>query len=256
MFFVLSKLLNFFIKPFSVFLILLFASLLVKNNQLKKRLMITAIVWLLIFSNGFIFNETLRLWEYPAVAIASLPSNEAIAVVLGGGEDTDRAPNDRLFIYKAGERILHAATLYHHGKVSKIIFSGGRARLLEDAQKDNSQVLEFLMMCGVPEEDIILENNSRNTRENAAFVQSLIEEKSIPDNVILVTSAFHMRRSMACFKKVGIDAIAFPCDFYTSLPKDRLSPEKMLPSSEVLNHWNFLIKEWIGIIAYKVAGYI
>jgi uncharacterized SAM-binding protein YcdF (DUF218 family) len=256
MFFLLSKLLSLFIKPFTYIIVLLISGWFVRNVQWRQRCWAGALLIALIFSNGLFQNEVLRLWEWPAVPLSELPSAEAIAIVLGGGEDTDREPFDRLFINKAGERMLHGALLYNEGKVNKIIFTGGRAKLFEDSYRENEQIINFFMMCGVHRDDIIMENESRNTRENALYVKNLIEGKSIPSKVVLVTSGFHMRRSLACFQKVGIDATPFSCDFYTSLPADRFSADKLIPSAEVLNNWNFLIKEFIGIMAYRIAGYI
>lgn len=256
MFFVLSKILGYFIKPFNLILIFLLVSFFIKDIKWKKRFRWISLGVFLFFSNGIIFNECLLLWEKPAMLIRELEDNNDLAVVLGGTTDVDREPIDRLFFHKGAERITHALNLYHAGKVKKILFTGGNARLFEDPERDNSPIYDFYIMCGVSPDDILIESSSRNTRENALFVKNMIEKNSLSEKVILITSAFHMRRAEGCFRKVGIDVTGFSSDFYTALPKDRFGADGFIPSPSVLSDWNFLIKEWIGYIAYWIAGYI
>jgi uncharacterized SAM-binding protein YcdF (DUF218 family) len=84
----------------------------------------------------------------------------------------------------------------------------------------------------------------------------MLEREGLGDRVILITSAFHMRRSEACFRKVGLDVTGFSTDFYSALPKDRFGVMGFLPSPQVLVYWNFLIKEWGRYIGYMVVGYV
>lgn len=256
MFFILSKLLSIFVKPATYILIFLLGSFLLKNEVWKKRLRWTSLVFFLVFSNGMIFNECLLLWERPAILISELDNDYEVAVVLGGTTDAKRQPNDRLFFQKGADRVTHALNLYHAGKVRKILFTGGNARLFEDPDRDNSPIFDFYVMCGVAPEDIIIESSSRNTRENASFVKDLVKKNAGNGKVILITSAFHMRRAEGCFKKVGINVTGFSTDFYTLLPEDRFGIDSFIPSLEVLNFWNFLIKEWVGYLTYKLVGYI
>jgi len=256
MFFVLSKILGYFIKPFNLILLFILFSFILKNNKWKRKLRWIAFWIFLIFSNGIIFNECLMLWEKPAVLISELDDDYDLAVVLGGTTDVEREPKDRLFFHKGADRVTHALNLYHAGKVKKILFTGGNARLFEDPLRDNSPIYDFYVMCGVAPEDILIENSSRNTRENALFVKDMLEKKESSRKVILITSAFHMRRAEGCFRKVGLEVSGFSTDFYSALPKDRFGFDGFIPSPSVLSDWNFLIKEWIGYIAYKISGYI
>jgi uncharacterized SAM-binding protein YcdF (DUF218 family) len=256
MFFILSKILGYFIKPFNLILIFLLISLFIKNETWKTRVRWTSLVLFLFFSNGIILNELLMLWEKPAIEISQLDDEYEIAVVLGGTTDVDREPKDRLFFHKGADRVTHALNLYHEGKVKKILFTGGNARLFEDPNRDNSPIFDFYAMCGVDPEDIIIESASRNTRENAFYVKDLVAKNASSGKVILITSAFHMRRAEGCFRKVGIDVTGFSTDFYTALPKDRIGFDGFIPSPSVLSNWNFLIKEWIGYAAYWVMGYV
>lgn len=257
MFFILSKLFGYIIKPFNIILILIGVSFFIKSIVWKRRLRVGALIIFLIFSNGIILNECLLRWEKPAVLIMDLADDYDLAVVLGGTTDVDREPHDRLYFHRGAERVTQAINLYHAGKVNKILFTGGNARLFEDANRDNSPIYNFYVMCGVAPEDILIENSSRNTHENAVYVKKLLEERGVPHGkVILVTSAFHMRRAEGCFQKIGINVTGFSSDFYAALPKDRFGIDGFIPSPTVLKNWDFLIKEWIGYIAYWFAGYL
>ena len=256
MFFFLSKILAYFLKPFNLVLITFIASLIIRNATWKKRLRITSLIIFLVFSNGMFFNECLLLWEKPAIPISELDNDYELAVVLGGTTDVDREPKDRLFFHKGADRVTHALNLYHAGKVKKILFTGGNARLFEDPERDNSPIYDFYLMCGVEPDDIIIESASRNTRENAFFVKDLVESNTEKGKVILITSAFHMRRAEGCFRKVGINVTGFSADFYSLLPKDRIGFDGFIPSPGVFGGWNTLIKEWVGYIVYWIIGYI
>ena len=256
MFFILSKVLVFFIKPFNLIVLFLLASFIFKSRIWRRRLRVVALVMFLFFTNGFIFDQLLLLWERPAVPIADLKGQYDLGIVLGGTTDTEREPKDRLFFFKGAERVTHALRLYKAGKIKRILFTGGNSKLFEDPEKDNIPIYNFYVMCGVRPQDIIIENKSRNTHENALYVKQMLDKESLHQRHILITSAFHIRRAEACFRKAGVDVTAFPTDFYTSLPKDRYSVNGFIPSVNVLGNWDFFIKELVGYVAYWFAGYI
>ena len=130
MFFFLSKILGYFIKPFNIILILLGVSFFIKSSILKKRLRWVSLGAFLFFSNGIIFNECLTLWEKPATPLSELENDYEVAVVLGGTTDVDREPKDRLFFHRGADRVTHALNLYHSGKVKKILFMNLKKNLL------------------------------------------------------------------------------------------------------------------------------
>jgi uncharacterized SAM-binding protein YcdF (DUF218 family) len=256
MFFILSKLLSYFLVPLNYIFIFLILSYFIKNQKWKKRLRWISLGLFLVFSNGIIFNECLYAWEKPAILINDLDDDYDLAVVLGGTTDVEREPNDRLFFHRGADRVTHALNLYHAGKVKKIIFTGGNPRLFENPTRDNSPIFDFYVMCGVAPEDIIIENSSRNTRENAFYVKDLVKSNATEGKVILITSAFHMRRAEGSFEKAGITVTGFSTDFNSALPKDRFGIERVIPSIQTLLSWQFLIKEWVGYVVYKIMGYI
>ncbi len=256
MFFYLSKIFVFFTQPFNLIVILMVLSYLFRPRIWRRRLRTGAIILFLVFTNGIIFNEALLLWEVPAVLIDEVPYGCEVGIVLGGTTDTERAPFDRLYFSHGAERVTHALRLYKEGKIRKILFTGGKSRLFEDREKDNAPIRNFFIMAGVKAEDIIIENRSRNTHENAVLTKEVLRKLGLADKKhILLTSAFHLRRAEGCFIKENIDVLGFSTNFYSALPKDRFAFFQFIPSVRVLNDWNFLIKEFIGYIVYRAVGY-
>ena len=99
------------------------------------------------------------------------------------------------------------------------------------------------------------EEKSRNTRENALFTKQLVVALPELDTLILVTSAFHQRRALGCFAKVGLHPIAFPAGYRSA--DRRASPDYWLvPSPEALVNFSLLIHEASGWLTYKVLGYL
>ncbi len=256
MLYIFSKIVGFFIKPFNLILVFLGLSFIIRSRRWKQRLRWTSLGFFLFFSIPFIYNVFILLWEKPAVLLSDLPAGYDIAVVLGGTTDVDREPNDRLYFHKGAERITHAVNLYKTGKVRKILFTGGNPRLFEDPERNNSPIFDFYVMCGVAPNDIIIESSSRNTHENALFVRRLLKQQGAAGRIILVTSAYHMRRAEACFRKVGLEVTGFSADFYSPIKQDRFRVEQFMPSPMILAYWAMRIKEWIGYIAYWIMGYI
>lgn len=255
MFFILSKILIFLLKPFSYILLSVLAALLVRGARWKGRLAAIALALIWLFGNGFLFNTVLLSWEMPAADIAALPDSAAYAVVLGGTADVERAPYDRLYFNKGAERITQAVGLYKAGKVKKILYTGGRSELFTDPEADNRPIVGFYRTCGVPEEDVLIESRSRNTVENARFSRALIEDEGGRGTLILLTSAFHMRRALACYRREGLDVVAFPTDYNSVLPDDRWKFAQFMPSARTLHDWEFLIKEIVGYYVYRWSGY-
>jgi uncharacterized SAM-binding protein YcdF (DUF218 family) len=102
--------------------------------------------------------------------------------------------------------------LYKLGKIKKILISGGSGSLLYPDESESEDLYDFCMIAGVRKKDILLENQSRNTHENAIYSLKIIEEENIEGKVLLITSAFHMRRSIGCFKKEKIQFDSFSTD--------------------------------------------
>jgi uncharacterized SAM-binding protein YcdF (DUF218 family) len=113
-----------------------------------------------------------------------------------------------------------------------------------------------MVMAGIPEQDILLENKTRNTYESAVAVKEVMDSlQYAAEDCLLITSAFHMRRSMACYYKAGLKVEPFTTDFYAQ-QEEFLLTSLFVPTIQSFVIWEKLLKEWTGFAAYKVAGYI
>ncbi len=255
MFFILSKALYFFINPFSWILISLAIYLFVKSPKWKKRAKITLISCLLFFSNTFIFLEFERLWEIQGTPISKVKKYE-VGIVLSGMFDYN---NDlkTLSARRGTDRIWQALTLYKKGKIKKILITGGSGFVSERGLKESQQLKEVLVLWGIPEKDIITEEKSKNTYENAVETKKILT-RSYPHikKCLLITSAQHMRRSRAIFEKQGFEFDTFSTDLFTGPKRNYYWDQYFVPDVETLFHWNGLIKEWIGYITYDMTGYL
>ena len=111
---------------------------------------------------------------------------------------------------------------------------------------------DYLLANKIPMTDIIIENTSRNTMENAMNSAEILKEKNIEGSFLLITSANHMRRAQLCFNKANLQITAFPTDCTTSYRSTGYD-YILFPRVEALERWQDLIHEWIGYIVYKIT---
>ncbi|WP_162555747.1 YdcF family protein [Reichenbachiella versicolor] len=190
-------------------------------------------------------------WEPTHVLYEDINEVYDYGIVLSGFTLPDRPPYDRVQFSKGADRIAHAIDLYKLGKIKKIIISGGSGVLTYEGRTEATMISMFAITAGVLKDDIITENRSRNTRENAYYTSRLIDKDS---KSLLITSAFHMHRASKCFDKVNIKYKAFPTDYYGDTI--RFDFTELLPQLQAIELWTKLFKEWLGIVMYRIVGYI
>lgn len=196
------------------------------------------------------------LWEVPLgtlemLDLAGEPSQYDAIVVLGGSINA-AASDDKGHIQTndANERIMAAASLYLDEVAPLILVSGGSGNPAWPDKKEAPLMAELLETMGVPRNAIITENASRNTYENATFSKPLLE-KAGAKRIVLVTSAWHIRRSAAIFRKQGYDFAPFPVDCL----KEPFTPfADLVPDAGALDRSTRILREIVGIIAYKFLG--
>ncbi len=255
MFFFLSKTVPYLFMPLTLITGCLVISLFLRVNKWKKRLQILAVTLLVICSNPVITAKVFKLWEIPATPIEQLNSSRAVGVVLSGVIKKEKLPHDRVYFSEGADRITHAIQLYKAGKIQKIVITGGQGSFSESPIREADQLREVLLMCEVPAEDIVIENKSRNTRQNALFTAQILRNEFPDYDYLLITSAFHMRRSLACFNREGLEVRSYSTDFKTGdYPPGFTS--YIIPSPNAIFRWHLLVKELMGFIAYKLVGYI
>lgn len=249
MFFLLSKLLSFLISPFTYLVILLIWAWRTKKEGRRKKLVVSTIVFVFVFGNGFIFDEALRVWE--------LPENNArkntydIGIVLSGMTNYD-AKNDIIVFNGNTDRLLQTLPKIKNKSIKRLLIAGGSGDIHHPENKESELLKGYLKSIQYNTDSIWFENESRNTFENAKFSKDLLSTKlnALDDKkIVLITSSTHMRRSLACFEKQGIK-----CDY---LLTNKLSgPRKfqfehcLIPQVAVLKGWNHLAHEILGYVTY------
>ncbi len=250
MFFYLSKVLSFLISPISWIVIFVLIAIFTKDARRKKRSLITAAVLILFFTNTFILDEFVRAWEISVVKYGEEKHHD-IGIVLGGGVTYDKQKG-RVGYGHNMQRYTDAIDLYKRGIIKKILVSSGSGSMVYD-WKEADWIKKMYVQFGVAEEDVWVENRSRNTAENAQFTKQFLDSLQWQGSAYLITSASHMRRSMACFNKAGIKADPY-CTNKMTGPRVFYPDHLFLPNAFALVKWDALIHEWIGCVAYKVTG--
>ena len=182
--------------------------------------------------------------RYPPKPIAELPNAELI-VVLGGGVELPIFPRVEVEFNDSGDRLHYATKLYNAGKAPKILLSGGNVVIQPSMKPNATYSATLLTEWGVPASAIIIEGKSRNTQENAIETLALLEGRD--PRIILVTSAFHMRRSVAWFENQGFTVLPAPTDIQaTAIETYELL--RWLPRYEALTKSTLAMKEYLGYL--------
>lgn len=256
MFFILSKTLIFLIKPINWVAILILVAVFTKSEKRRKRSLVAACVLFFVFNNHFLFNQVARWWEEDTITTDQIEQAYDIGILLGGYSNPYIIPSeDRHNFSTRGNRFMNAFELYQKGKIKKLMLSGGSGSLLQNNPSEAERVYQLLVSWGIPPGDIIRESKSKNTYENALFSKQIIEREYPDARLLLITSAWHMPRAKRCFWKVGLQPTLFSVDFFSE--RTRWAPESWLfPYRLGFVRWEYLIKEWVGLLMYKLKGYI
>jgi uncharacterized SAM-binding protein YcdF (DUF218 family) len=241
MFFILSKLLLIFVLPLSWIVVFFFIALIIKNYKRKQRFLRASFILLLVFSNPFLFDNFANRWDIDTIP-PKKPTPYSCAIVLGGFS-SER--NKTGFFNGASDRFIQGLKLLSTHQTTHILISGGNGNLVPDKFAESDWVKTQLEEFGVPDSSIVIEDKSRNTIENAAFSKTLLSKSHLQPPYLLVTSAFHMRRSLGIFKNAKVDVVPYACNFMAG--GGNFSFDEFIPDATVLGKWNVYIKEVIGV---------
>lgn len=173
-------------------------------------------------------------------------------VVLGGSIDPDLSAAHGLPVFKgAVDRVIAVAALAHRYPNARIIFSGGSGNLISGDAREADYASAVFESLGVPKQRLTMERRSRNTQENAEFSKAIAAPKS-GERWLLVTSAYHMPRSVGLFRKAGFAVEPYPVDWRVGGRADILTLSSL--SSEGLDRVDTGIREWMGLAAYWISG--
>lgn len=241
--------------PVSLIIIAFVFSIFSKNEKARRKCRNIGIALLFFFTNPFFSSVVMNAWELHPIEYQNLTKKYEYGILLTGITDPFKTPEDRVHFNKGADRLIHTLELYKKGIINKIIISGGSGSIMDQNLSESKSLSSVLLLSGVSHDDIIIESKSRNTHENALYTHDLLSKINFQDKVLLITSAFHMRRARACFAQANVNFDCFPTDYY-SKTMTYTPDELVIPNVESIKEWTVLFKEWIGYTAYFAMGYL
>lgn len=256
MFFALSKLFWLLAQPLSIVLLLVLgASILVLSNRRRPALaaLTGAIVIVTLLGYSSLGYLLIRPLEDRFGVPEAPPATVQAIIMLGGATNSHvSAARSTVAMNDAGERLTTTLWLAHRYPDAKIVLSGGGGGLEEAAESEAETARRFFVEQGIAEDRLVLESHSRNTIENAANSRDLIG--SGPGAAVLVTSAFHMPRSVGLFRAQGVAVMPWPTDFRTT-GEEGFAPDIANPANN-FDTASVAIREWTGLVVYRLTGQI
>lgn len=234
---------------------MLLAALFSKNKVRARQFLISGIILMYVLGNSFILNSVANAWEIRAADDRQIRMQKPGAILVLGGVSFWDNQLGRLQFNRSGDRILQGYRLFQEGVANLIIISGGSGSLAYPEDRESVFLKDYLLKIKGDPTRILIEKESRNTYENAVETSKLIKQRNIKGPFVLVTSGYHMRRAMACFEKAGIKVIPYSTDRYSGDAKyyfDHL----LIPNSANIFAWDAIVHEWVGMLMYKLSGYI
>jgi uncharacterized SAM-binding protein YcdF (DUF218 family) len=244
-----AKILPALLLPVGVVIILLAAGL-----GLRRRwLLVAGLVVLWSASTPLVGDLAMRAvegWQVP-VDVDSVPASDAIVVLTGM---LQRAPGTRE-VYEWGggvDRFEAGVALHRAGKARTVIIPGGWVPWRPDSRPEGEVLAEKAVALGVPREHLVVTERVSNTAgEAAAVARWLARDGTSPRRIILVTSAFHMRRARLIFERAGLSVVPYPVDFQTS--DSPFAVLDALPTAAALRDTETALRELYGYLYYRVV---
>lgn len=258
MFLSLSKILPLFVYPLglSILLVLLGLLLLLARGRGAASLLLLTSVALLWAASTPALSTWLEMGiqnRYPPRSVEELAAADC-AIVLGGIMGQATPPRVRSELSGSVDRILLASRVFRQGKAGKIVVAAGNLPWITATQPEAELIRDLLVEWGVPTEAILLDTESRNSRENAVNARKLMEREGL-HSAFLITSANHMPRALAVFHRVGIMAV-LPLSTDVAVPIRTDTVFAWLPDAGALEQSTAVIKEYVGLLVYRIQGWI
>ena len=190
--------------------------------------------------------------RHPPAALEAAPAADVI-VLLGGLAVPTGRPGHAADLEASADRMIHAARLYRAGKAPRVLVTGGNLFSDPDSPVEADVLADYLVELGVERAHIVIERDALNTRQNAVNSAALWRRDGFARG-LLVTSALHMPRALATFRKAGLDVVPSSTDSEQAR-MNRSLPFLVLPDALALLVTTRSLKEWIGLAVYRVRGW-
>lgn len=246
------KFLPMFVLPLGITFILFLAGAVLRRRFLCWCAMVVLWVTAMPVTGDFVMRAA-EGWEVRRIA-GEMPKADAIVVLSGG---LILAPgNPPVSELQNVNRFLGGIELYRAGRAPLLVFTGGRVPWRPLAEPEGQIMIASAVDLGIPKEHMLTTDKVVNTAEEAAAVTALLESLvsvSEPPRILLVTSAYHMRRSLLLFRRHNLEVIPFPVDFQVSHGKERTFLD-YLPRAEGLRNTERAFREFYGYWYYRATG--
>ncbi len=241
--FLLKKIIGFVLMPMSILLVLFFFGIIMlwsTKRQRAAKIILTLTCLLLVFlSYGFLSYWPLEKLEslYPPLDVKMTRLNDInwVVVLAGEGQETT-------------VRLVEGIRIYRSLPGARLLVSGGKVYPTAPAPA-SEEMARMAVELGVNPTDIVQESISRDTKDEAKIIKSMLGEKQF----ILVTSAYHMPRSMALFMAQGMRPNPAPTGFLIK-EGNHLSPVRFFPSAESIHDAELVVHEVLGILSARIMG--
>jgi uncharacterized SAM-binding protein YcdF (DUF218 family) len=257
LFFVLSKTLGFLLLPTNFLIGLGFVGAVLMFTRFAsfgRKLVIAAVLLLVICGLSPLGNLLLYPLEQrfpPWDGERGAPDG---IIVLGASIEAElSAAHGTPVVRSSPDRLIAAAALAHRYPKARVVFSGGSANLISNDAREADFAGAIFESLGIDKSRLIMERASRNTQENAEFSKSLLAPKD-GERWVLVTSAFHMPRSVGLFRKAGFAVEPYPVDWRVGRRGDAWNFTNV--AVDGLGRTDLAVREWMGLIAYRATGKI
>jgi uncharacterized SAM-binding protein YcdF (DUF218 family) len=244
MYFILSKLFIFLLYPVIWVFAMLLIALLAKDPKRRKHFLISGTILLYVFSTPVFLNAVAAVWNVDTPVKKG--KVYSCAIILGGFSSLGK--NGQGYFNDDVDRFIQGIKALQTGKATHILITGGNGSLVQGTFREGVWVKKQLDSLKIPDSCVLIESNSRNTIENAAFSKPVLQKAGLKAPYLLITSDFHMRRANMIFKKQGYDVDLYPAN-YTGGSKFLF--DDLIPSGGEMARWNLYFKEMIGYVVDK-----
>ena len=214
----------------------------------------TGLATLYAFSTPLV--ATLLAWslerQSSSMPAAALPQADAI-VMLGGGQAVHVHADGRLeqFGKHAGDRFEKAIEAFKAGKAPLLATGGGQIDV-PGSPMNGAWLADMAMQRGVPRTAIVEGGAALYTSDECEGISTALKQRGVK-SILLCTSAYHMPRARLAYERAGFAVTPVPCDFDTRGAAERFSPTLLMPRGIALSQSEHCLKEWMGLIAYRLS---
>ena len=224
----------------------------IKKN---RKVIYSAFIFLIVFSNGIVSDTLWRLLEHPWKRLDYSLVNFSDGIVVLSGSRYMPPGDTKIIEWYDPDRFFAGIGLYKANKANRLIFTGGINPLVSDLPPEGNIYIKEAIAMGIPKKDLFTTNPVTNTLHEAKAIKKLFNKEIVSSRkkIILVTSAFHMKRAIKVFEREGISVFPYPVDFKTdkSFFSALRNPLRWAPNAIYFYESSKAIREIIGRIIYR-----